>query len=258
MTQLLEGKVALVTGAGRGLGRSCALMLAGRGAKVVVATQTAENGEETVRLIHEAGGDAVFVQTDVSVEADVERMVKTALDRFGQLDCAVNNAYRNIGPQPLAQIALKDWQAALDVNLTGVFLGMKYEIEAMLAQGRSGGGGGAIVNIGSGNEHTALPGHSWYLAAKQGMYALTKVAALDYGAQGIRVNAVAPGPMWTPSLRQAAELEPAHVERLSSRVPIKRVAEPEEVAEAVVWLCSPAASYVQGITMSVDGGFVLG
>lgn len=257
MTQSLDGKVALVTGAGRGLGRACALMLAGRGAKVVAATQTAENGEETVRLIREAGGEAVFVQTDVSIEAEVERMVQTALDRFGRLDCAVNNAYRNIGPQPLAQIALKDWQAALDVNLTGVFLGMKYEIEAMLAQDGENGGG-AIVNIGSGNEHTALPGHSWYLAAKQGMYALTKVAALDYGAQGIRVNAVAPGPMWTPSLRQAAEREPAHAERLSARVPLKRIAEPEEVAEAVAWLCSPAASYVQGITMSVDGGFVLG
>jgi NAD(P)-dependent dehydrogenase (short-subunit alcohol dehydrogenase family) len=253
MTNILDEKVALVTGAGRGLGRSCAILLASRGAKVVAATQTRENGEKTVELIRAAGGEATFVQTDVSLEDDVQRMVKTALDTYGRLDCAVNNAYRNVGPQPLASISLDDWRKSMDVNLTGVFLCMKYEIEAMLKQG-----GGAIVNIGSGNEHTALPGHSWYLAAKQGMYAMTKVAALDYGAQGIRVNAVAPGPMWTPSLRKAAEEEPAHVERLSSRVPIKRIAEPEEVAEAVAFLCGPGASYVQGITMSVDGGFVLG
>ncbi|HMO67970.1 MAG TPA: SDR family oxidoreductase [Novosphingobium sp.] len=254
MDRPLEGKVALVTGAGQGLGRACAIMLASRGARVVVATQTPANGEETVELARKAGGEARCVRTDVSREDDVRAMVGFALDTWGRLDCAVNNAYRNIGPKPLADISLADWQSGLDVNLTGVFLSMKYEIEAMLGQD----GGGAIVNIGSGNEHTALPGHSWYLAAKQGIYAMTKVAALDYGRRGLRINAVAPGPMWTPSLRAAAATEPAHAERLSARVPLGRVAEPKEVAEAVCWLCGPAASYVQGITMSVDGGFVLG
>lgn len=254
MEQILAGKVALVTGAGQGLGRACAIMLAARGAKVVVATRTAQNGEETAELIRAAGGEARFVRCDVANENDVRGMVRFAIDQWGRLDCAVNNAYRNIGPQPLADIAFQDWQRALDVNLSGVFLSMKYEIEAMLGQD----GGGAIVNIGSGNEHTALPGHSWYLAAKQGIYAMTKVAALDYGKHGIRTNAVAPGPMWTPSLREAAISEPAHAERLAGRVPLGRIAEPEEVAEAVTWLCSPAASYVLGVTLSADGGFVLG
>jgi NAD(P)-dependent dehydrogenase (short-subunit alcohol dehydrogenase family) len=254
MTLPLQDKVALVTGAGRGLGRSCAVMLAARGAKVIVATQTPANGEETVREIKASGGEATFVRADVAREEDVQHMVRAAVETYGRLDCAVNNAYRNIGPQPLANISLADWTKAMDVNLTGVFLSMKYEIEAMLAQQ----GGGAIVNIGSGNEHTALPGHSWYLAAKQGIYAMTKVAALDYGSRGLRINAVAPGPMWTPSLRDMAKAEPAHAERLAGRVPLGRVAEPEEVAEAVTWLCGSAASYVHGVTLSVDGGFVLG
>jgi NAD(P)-dependent dehydrogenase (short-subunit alcohol dehydrogenase family) len=248
----LEGKVVLVTGAGRGLGRVCAQMLAAQGAKVVAATLTPERGAETLRLIREAGGEAMFVQGDVGRTADVQRMVQTALDSYGGLDCAINNAVTNIGARPLADIDEDDWDRALAVNLTGVFLCMKYEIRAMLERS-----GGAIVNIGSGNEHTALPGHAWYLAAKQGIYAMTKVAALDYGSRGIRVNAVAPGPMWTPMLRDAAAKEPKHVERLTDRVPLGRIAEPDEVARAAVWLCGPDASYVLGHTLSVDGGFVL-
>lgn len=249
----LEGRIALVTGAGRGLGRVCAQKLSARGAKVVAATITAENGEETVRLIRDAGGDAVFVQADISSSADVQRTVRTAVETYGRLDIAVNNAVRSIGTRPIADIDKQDWDAAMSVNLRGVFLSMKYEIRAMMQNG-----GGTIVNIGSGNEHTALPGHSWYMAAKQGIYGMTKVAALDYGRQGLRVNAVAPGPMWTPLLRDAAEKFPDHVEKVGGRTALGRVAEPEEVAEAVVWLASPAASYVTGITMSVDGGFVLG
>jgi NAD(P)-dependent dehydrogenase (short-subunit alcohol dehydrogenase family) len=249
-----ENKVALVTGSGRGLGRVCAQTFARQGAKVVVASITRENGEETVGLIRKAGGEAIFVQVDVAKSSDVEHMVQAAIDTYGGLDCAINNAaVLGLGPIPLADIDEDDWNRTVAVNFTGVFLCMKHEIRTMLKRR-----GGAIVNIGSGNEHTALPGLAWYLAAKQGVYGMTKVAALDYGGQGIRVNAVAPGPMWTPSLREAAAKDQRHVDALSNRVPLGRIAEPEEVAEVAVWLCSPAASYVLGHIMSVDGGFVMG
>jgi len=248
----LSGKVALVTGSGRGLGRACARIFAREGARVVVAEIAPETGEETVRLIRAAGGEAVSVRADVSQSADVQGMVQFAVDTYGGLDCAVNNAVRDIGRQPLADISEADWERALAVNFTGVFLCLKYEIRAMLARG-----GGAIVNIGSGNEHTAMPGLAWYLGAKQGVYSMTKACALDYGAQGIRVNAVGPGPMWTPALRETAATIPHHLDNHIAHIPMRRIAEPEEVAEAAVWLCTPAASYVLGHTMSVDGGYVL-
>jgi len=249
----LKGKVALVTGAGRGLGRACAQIFAREGAKVIVATRTADNGEETVRLIRDAGGEAIFVRTDVAQSADVQRMVSTAVEKFGGLDCAVNNAMQSLGPVPLADIDDEDWNRALSVNFSGVFLCMKYEVRAMLQRG-----GGAIVNVGSGNEHTALPGFSWYLAAKQGTYGMTKVSAQDYGRQGIRVNAVAPGAMLTPAMRETEANNSGHLDKRTARVPLGRLAEPEEVAEVVVWLCGPQASYIHGHTLSVDGGFILG
>jgi NAD(P)-dependent dehydrogenase (short-subunit alcohol dehydrogenase family) len=249
----LADKVALVTGSGRGLGRACARMFAREGAKVVVAEIDPETGAETARLIREAGGEATSVRVDISKSTDVQAMVQTAVDVYGGLDCAINNAVCDIRRNPLADISNEDWDRALAVNFTGVFLCMKYEIRAMLARG-----GGAIVNIGSGNEHTAMPGLSWYLGAKQGVYGITKVAALDYGAKGIRVNAVGPGPMWTPAMRETMATIPHHLDNHLAHVPMRRIAEPEEVAEAAVWLCSPAASYVLGHAMSVDGGYVLG
>jgi NAD(P)-dependent dehydrogenase (short-subunit alcohol dehydrogenase family) len=249
----LTDKVALVTGSGRGLGRSCARIFAREGAKVVVAEIDPDSGEETARIIREAGGEATSVRVDISKCADVQAMVQTAIDTYGGLDCAINNAVRDIGRRPLADISEEDWERGLAVNFTGVFLCLKYEIRAMLARG-----GGAIVNIGSGNEHTAMPGLSWYLGAKQGVYGMTKVCALDYGGKGIRVNAVGPGPMWTPALRQTAASIPHHLDNHIAHIPMRRIAEPEEVAEAAVWLCSPASSYVLGHTMSVDGGYVLG
>jgi NAD(P)-dependent dehydrogenase (short-subunit alcohol dehydrogenase family) len=247
------GKVALVTGSGRGLGRACAQIFAREGASVVVAEIDAVSGAETVRLIRDAGGKATSVRADISKSADVQAMVQAAVDTYGGLDCAINNAVCNIQRQPLAEISEEDWQRALAVNFTGVFLCMKYEIRAMLTRGS-----GAIVNIGSGNEHTAMPGLSWYLGAKQGVYGMTKNSALDYGAKGIRINAVGPGPMWTPALRETAATIPHHLDNHIAHVPLGRIAEPEEVAEAAVWLCSSAASYVLGHTMSVDGGYVLG
>ena len=249
---LLQDKVALVTGSGRGLGRACAQIFAREGARVVVVDRDREGGEETVELVRQAGSEALFVQTDVSDAADVRRMVQAAVERFGGLDCAVNNAVCNIGRGPLAELDEADWDRALAVNVTGVFYCMKYEIEAMLTRG-----GGAIVNIGSGNEHSAQPGLSWYLGAKQAVYGMTKCAALDYAAKGIRVNAVGPGSMWTPLMREQVAKDPSHLDKLRSFTPLERIAEPEEVAEAAVWLCTPRASYVVGHIMVADGGAVL-
>ncbi len=249
----LQGKVALVTGSGRGLGRACARTFAREGARVVVVDLDGATGSETVSLIRDAGGEATFVQADVGSSADIQRMVRTAVETFGGLDCAINNAVCGIGRVPLADIGEDDWNRAQAVNITGFFLCMKYEIRAMLERG-----GGAIVNIGSGNEHSSQPGLSWYLGAKQAIYGMTKCAALDYAGRGIRINAVGPGSMWTPALRQTAEDIPRHVQTLSAMTPLGRLAEPEEVAEAAVWLCSPAASYVVGHTLVADGGAVLG
>jgi NAD(P)-dependent dehydrogenase (short-subunit alcohol dehydrogenase family) len=248
----LNGKVALVTGAGRGLGRACARIFAREGARVVVADIHHENGAETVKLIVDGGGEATFVAADVSRSADVQTMVRTAVDTYGGLDCAINNAVRNVGRHPLAELSEEDWDRSLAVNFTGVFLCMKYEIQAMLQRG-----GGSIVNIGSGNEHSAAAGLCWYLGAKQGIYGMTKIAALDYGARGIRVNAVGPGSMWTPALREEAQKDPQHVDKLKALSPLQRLAEPEEVGEAAVWLCTDAASYVLGHTLVADGGAVL-
>jgi len=250
----LTGKVALVTGSGRGLGQSCANLLARDGARVVIADINPETGEAAAALIRANGGEASFVRADVSREESVAAMVAHAVETFGGLDLAINNAVSDMGRRtPLAEIELADWERLMSVNFTGVFLCMKHEIRAMQARG-----GGAVVNIGSGNEHTAKAGLSWYLAAKQGIYAMTKCAALDYGEAGIRVNAVAPGPMWTPLLRETVARNPGHAEAHVAHVPLRRICEPEEVAEAAVWLCSPAASFVTGVTLSADGGYVLG
>lgn len=249
----LEGKVALVTGGGRGLGRACATLLAREGAKVVVVDFNPEVGREACDAIEAAGGEALYHQADISKEDEVEAMVAAAVARFGQLDCAINNAVKATARLPLADIEEDDWDAAMAVNSTGVFLCMKHEIRSMLKTG-----GGSIVNIGSGNEHSAKPGLACYLAAKQGLYGMTKVAALDYATQNIRVNAVGPGTMWTPLMRQTAQENPGHLDRLTSYTPMRRIAEPEEVAEAAVWLCTPRASYVFGHTLLADGGAVLG
>jgi len=249
----LENKVAMVTGAGRGLGRACAQIFAREGARVVIADITTTDGEDTVRLIKDAGGEAIFVKADISQSSDVQAMVSAAVDTYGGLDCAINNAVCAIGRTPLADITEEDWDRSMAVNFRGVFLCMKYEIRVMLKRGS-----GAIVNIGSGNEHSSKPGLSWYLGAKQGIYGMTKVAALDYGAKGIRVNAVGPGSMWTPGLRAEAAKDPHHVDQLKRLTPMGRLADPEEVGEAAVWLCTDAASYVLGHTLSADGGATLG
>lgn len=248
----LDGKVALVTGSGRGLGRACAQIFAREGASVVVADIQREGGEETAKLIKEAGGQAIFVAADVSKSSNVQAIVQSAVDTFGGLDCAINNAVLDIGPHPLAEIPEDDWNRAIAVNLTGVFLCLKYEIQAMLKRG-----GGAIVNVGSGNEFGAAPGISWYMAAKHGLYGMTKVATLDYAAQGIRINAIGPGVMLTPLMEEAVARDPKHMAFLKSLCPSGKFSRPEDVAEGAVWLCTKAASFVMGHTLVIDGGAVL-
>jgi NAD(P)-dependent dehydrogenase (short-subunit alcohol dehydrogenase family) len=249
----LEGKVGLVTGAGQGLGRACAQLFAREGARVAVIDIVSDRGEETVQLIRDAGGEALFCAADVSQPDQVEGMVRKTVEVFGGLDCAINNAVKAMDRKPLADISFDEWNQLASVNLTGVFLCMKFEIRAMLKRG-----GGAVVNIGSGNEHSGVAGLSWYLGAKQAIYAMSRCAALEYGPSGIRVNSVGPGTMWTPGMRAAAAKEPKHIEQLSNLTPLGRIAEPEEVAEAAVWLCTDQASYVTGHTLLAEGGAVMG
>lgn len=249
----LDGKVALVTGAATGLGRASARILAREGARVIVVGHIQrEAAEETARLIRSAGGHATTVFGDVSKSSDVQAMVRAAVDTYGGLDCAINNAALDVAHAPLADISEEDWDRSIAVNLTGMFLCMKYEIPAMLKRG-----GGAIVNVSSGGGLVGRAGVAWYIAAKHGILGLTKTAGIDYGARGIRVNAICPGAMWTPLMRAAAEREPGHIEALQKMQPIGRIAEPEEVAEAAVWLCTNKSSYVLGHALSVDGGWVI-
>jgi NAD(P)-dependent dehydrogenase (short-subunit alcohol dehydrogenase family) len=249
----LDGKVGLVTGGGRGLGQACCDLVAREGGKVIVADIDAAAAEETVRLVKQAGGEATFVRTDVSQSKDVQAMVRAAVETYGRLDFAVNNAMIPTPFVALAELSEEDWDRTMAVNLRGVFLCMKYELLAMLKQGS-----GSIVNIGSGNEHAAAPGINAYAAAKRGLLGLTAVAALDYADRNIRVNAVGPGTMVTPAMRKALEENPKHRAFLESLAPIKRFSDPHEVAEAVIFLCSDKASFVVGHTLVADGGACAG
>ena len=248
-----EGKVALVTGGGSGIGRETALAFAREGAKVAVADIAAEGGERTVQLIEEAGGESLFVETDVSRSGDVEALVVRTVDSFGALDCAFNNAGIG-GPRvPIHEVSERDWDSVISVNLTGVWLCMKHEIRHMLDQG-----GGALVNASSIAGLKSLKGTSAYCATKHAVVGLTKTAALDYAQQGIRVNAVCPGWIRTPLLEIDGSLDPEREAQFVAREPIGRLGLPDEVAEAVVWLCSDAASFVTGHAMAVDGGVMAG
>lgn len=247
-----EGKVALVTGGSSGLGEATALRFAEEGARVVIAARRADQSSEVVRRIRDAGGAAHFVQTDVSRAADVENMVKSTLEKFGRLDCAVNNA-GVVGPRftPVADVTEAQWDEVMGVNLKGVWLCMKHEIPAMLANGS-----GAIVNVASiyGLKPSDI-GTSTYATSKFGVVGLTQSAAADYGQRSIRINAVAPG--FTRS-EMVDPTQPAAAERyrmLTSRHSgMKRLGDATETANAIVWLCSQAASYVNGAVLPVDGG----
>jgi NAD(P)-dependent dehydrogenase (short-subunit alcohol dehydrogenase family) len=250
--QMFEGKVAVVTGSAHGIGRASARLFARHGAAVVVADVDEDNGQATAKLIEGDGGRARFVRTDVSVPGDVERMVETAVREFGGLHLAHNNAGIVGAGAPIADMAIEDWDRGIGVMLTGVFLGIRYEVPAMLASG-----GGSIVNTSSGAGLIGFPGMANYVAAKHGVIGLTKTAALEYAQQGIRVNCVCPGTarskMVNDWLGGIAENE-AQVVALH---PIGRIAEPEEIAEVVIWLCSDAASFMCGAAVAADGGYTI-
>ena len=249
MAGLLSGKVALVTGGSTGIGRASALTFAREGAQVVVADVVADKAEETVRLIKEAGGEARCIKTDVTRAAEVEAMVRFTLDAYGRLDCAHNNAGIEGTVSNTAEYAEADWDRVIGVNLTGGWLCMKYEIPPMLEQG-----GGAIVNTASGAGLIGAPGMPAYVASKHGVVGLSKTAALEYAKAGIRVNAMCPGVIETPMVERLTSGNPGMMEGFVSIHPVGRAGQPQEIAEAVVWLCSDAASFVTGHAMSVDGG----
>jgi NAD(P)-dependent dehydrogenase (short-subunit alcohol dehydrogenase family) len=242
----LDGKVALVAGASRGIGAVTARAFAQAGAAVVLAARDRQALDAVAESIRTAGGQALAVPTDVGDPASVEQLVKQAVGAFGRLDAAFNNATDGPGPAPLADLEPEEFDRAIRSNIRGTFLGMKYEIQAMLRTG-----GGAIVNMASVAGLQGVANLAGYVAGKAGIIGLTKVAALDYADQGIRVNVLAPGPILTHHLEAAGE-EAQRLAGLST--PMRRVGRAEEVAATVVWLCSDQASFVTGVTLPLDGG----
>lgn len=252
MPGTLDGKVALVTGGASGIGRATALTFAREGAKLIVADMNEDGGQQTVHMITENGGDATFVQVDVTSATAVESLISKTVETYGRLDCAHNNA--GILGTPfidMTECTEAEWDQIMNINLKGVWLCLKYEIPQMRQQG-----GGAIVNTASAAGLVGTAAFPIYDASKHGVVGLTKSAALQYAKRVIRVNAVCPGVIRTPMTAQGIDVNSTFEEAAIARHPMGRLGQPEEIAEAVVWLCSDAASFVTGHTMTVDGGFV--
>ena len=249
MKKELDEKVVLVTGGGSGIGRAAAILFANEGARVVIANRRIEAGNETVNTIKQNGGDAMFIQTDVSQKNQVLKLIDTIVEKYGRLDCAFNNAGIDGKPAPIIDCEEEDWDEIIDINLKGTFLLMKYEIRQMLTQGY-----GSIVNMSSICSTIARPNRCAYIASRHGIEGLTKTAALEYSGKGIRINAVAPGSIRTDIFYRSIKDNPDKEKFYLNRHPIGRIGEPEEVASAALWLCSNAASFVTGSIMMIDGG----
>lgn len=244
------GKVAFVTGAGSGIGRAAAVALAREGARVVVADVSEQNVRETARRIEEAGGRALAVACDVTRSEDVKAALDATIETFGRLDVAFNNAGVENEVKAMADVTEEEWDRIVAINLRGVFLCMKYEIPLMLEQG-----GGAIVNTSSGAGVKGFPGGAAYHASKHGVVGLTRSAALEYAPRGVRINAICLGTIETAMVTEMIAKGELDVPEAVANQPIGRLGRPDEIAAAVLWLCSPAASFVLGVALPVDGGY---
>ena len=253
MTTELQGKVGIVTGGTSGIGRDTAVLFAKAGAKVVVAGRRESEGKETIDLVRAAGGDGLFVKTDVSRTTDVRALIQKTVEKFGSLDVAFNNAGIEGSWSPIAEQSEEDWDRVIGINLKGVWLCLKYEIQQMLKQGH----GGAIVNMASVAGFIGSAGAAAYCASKHGVIALTKTAALENARSGIRVNVVCPAVIETPMGERLWGAPEAKKFALGLH-PIGRFGMPMEVAEAVVWMCSDRASFMTGQSLVLDGGFLAG
>ena len=251
MAKRFGGKSVLVTGTSSGIGRATALAFAREGARVAALDQEAAGGEETVRLIEKAGGEGLAVPCDVAKPAQVAEAVRRAVQAFGKLDCAYNNAGVEGATAFTGDCTEENWDRVIGINLKGLWLCMKAELAVMLKTG-----GGAIVNSASIAGVVGFEGIPAYVASKHGVLGLTKTAALEYAAKGIRVNAVCPGVIQTPMVERLTKGDPKEYAALLAGEPVGRVGRPEEIAEAVLWLCSDAASFVTGHPLVVDGGWV--
>lgn len=248
-----DNRVIIVTGGASGIGKSAAARLANFGAIVVIADVDDHRGNTTVEELIGRGGKGLYVRADVSKEADVKHLVDATLDRYGKLDGAFNNAGVEQSIQPLHQIDDRQWRKVIDINLSGVFYCLKHQIPALIANG-----GGSIVNTSSSLGQRAMPLAAEYIAAKHGVIGLTRAAAAEYAKQGIRVNSVLPGMTDTPMVGRApTDPELAEMfQRVVASIPMPRLGQPEEVADAVAWLLSDASTFVTGVTLPVDGGFL--
>jgi NAD(P)-dependent dehydrogenase (short-subunit alcohol dehydrogenase family) len=248
---MTDQKAAIITGGSSGIGRAAAIALAKQGVKIAIAARRAKEGEETVRLVKEAGSDGIFVKTDVANENDVRSLVEKTVKTYGRLDYAFNNAGIEETPTSLVDQTSEVFDQIMNVNVKGVWLSMKYEIPEMIRTG-----GGAIVNTSSGAGVIGYPQQPIYIASKHAVLGLTKSAALEYAKSGIRINAIAPGVTETEMVERVAEDDKQLIESIKSITPIGRIGDPQEIANAVVWLLSDKASFVLGHTLLVDGGAV--